>query len=107
MMSRSEPVTRLGRVATALGSAGTFVLAALVPKCPLCVAAALSAWGVGASAASAVAPAVRPVIMGLTVVMAISFAVFAVRRFRAQARPVAVAGSCCGSSGSIRLRQGR
>jgi hypothetical protein len=98
-MSRSEPVTRLGRVAMALSSAGTFVLAALIPKCPLCVAAALTAWGVGASAASAVAPAVKPVAFGLMAVAAITLVVFAVRRMRSRSRAAAVVGSCCSSRG--------
>ena len=45
------------RVASASASIGAVVVAALIPKCPLCVAAALSAIGVGAS----LAPIVRPV----------------------------------------------
>jgi len=46
-----------------VGAAGTSVLAivgaALVPKCPLCVAAALTALGLGGAIAQRVAPFVR------------------------------------------------
>lgn len=79
----------------AISSVGTLVLAALVPKCPLCVAAALSAWGLGASAATVVAPAVRPVAFGLVAVATVTLVLFAVRIARANSRPAAAAGSCC------------
>ena len=95
-MTHAKPMTRLGRLTMALSSAGTLVLAALVPKCPLCVAAALSACGLGASAASAVAPAVRPVAFALVAVATITLVLFAVRRIRAHTR-VSGAGSCCAS----------
>jgi hypothetical protein len=50
----------------------TAVAAALVPKCPLCVAAALSALGVGAAVAHGVAPLLRPVAMALAVGLALA-----------------------------------
>jgi hypothetical protein len=94
-MTRAKPMTRLGRLSVATSSVGTIVLAALVPKCPLCVAAALSAWGLGASAASTVAPAVRPVAFALMAVATTALIVFAVRRMRAEARSTAADRSCC------------
>jgi hypothetical protein len=48
-----------GRARSAATSIGAFTLAALVPKCPLCVAAMLSAAGVGAAAAHSLAPFLR------------------------------------------------
>jgi len=60
-------------VARASGSVGALVLAALVPKCPFCIAAALTALGMGAGVSSAVAPVVRPaalVLAGLAIVLA-------------------------------------
>jgi len=56
------------RVASASTSIGAIVVAALIPKCPLCIAAALSAIGVGATLASSLAPIVRPIGIGLAVV---------------------------------------
>lgn len=41
-------------------SALAVIAAVLVPKCPLCVAAALSAMGLGAAVSSRLAPFVRP-----------------------------------------------
>ena len=52
---------RLRRLASIVGSLGTIILAALIPKCPLCVAAALSAVGLGATIGASLAPIVRPV----------------------------------------------
>jgi hypothetical protein len=94
-MRRNETRARLGRFSVAISSVGTVVLAALIPKCPLCVAAALSAWGVGAAAASAMAPAVRPIAMVLMAVATLTLGLFAVRQLRNHARRTAVAGSCC------------
>jgi hypothetical protein len=45
------------RVVSAIGAAFGLIL---MPKCPLCVAAYLVSFGVGASAAHAVAPLIRP-----------------------------------------------
>jgi hypothetical protein len=70
-MSRREGTRR---VATALGSLGAIVAAALVPKCPFCVAAVLSAVGVGVTAGSWLAPMVRPLGFAVAVVAALVFA---------------------------------
>lgn len=93
-MLRAEPSALLGRLSVATGSVGTFVLAALVPKCPLCVAAALSAWGVSATAASAVAPGVRPVAFALAGLAAASLIGVGARFHGGKARR-APAASCC------------
>ncbi|HVU04952.1 MAG TPA: hypothetical protein VHE30_24545 [Polyangiaceae bacterium] len=100
-MSRAEArrsTTRPSWLArgTAFGStAGTFVLAALVPKCPLCVAAMLSAWGVGASVAGTVAPVVRPALLVLTVAAVLAVGVVGVRSSRNRRRRAESQPSCC------------
>jgi hypothetical protein len=47
-------------IAGASTSIGALLVAALLPKCPLCIAASLSAIGVGAAAGAALAPIARP-----------------------------------------------
>lgn len=64
-MYRRDRVGRIGRGAASLGA---IVAAALIPKCPLCVAAALSAIGVGASLGAMLAPIVRPLGFALAVI---------------------------------------
>ena len=56
------------RAAGASASLGAIALAALIPKCPLCVAAALSALGLGAAVSASLAPVVRPIGRALAVV---------------------------------------
>lgn len=56
------------RAAGASASLGAIALAALIPKCPLCVAAALSALGLGAAISASLAPVVRPLGLALAVV---------------------------------------
>jgi hypothetical protein len=68
-----SPREGVERAASASASVGTIVLAALIPKCPLCVAAALSALGVGATVGSAVAPFLRPVGLALAVFALVVF----------------------------------
>jgi hypothetical protein len=63
----------LPQARSATASIGAIVFAALVPKCPLCVAAMLSAAGVGAAGAHAIAPLLRTaafVAAGLVVALA-------------------------------------
>ena len=69
------------------------MLALVTPKCPLCIAAALSAWGIGAAAAAVIAPAIEPVLLAVT---ALAIGVFAAVQLNARqrartraARPVA------------------
>ena len=57
-------------------SVGAFVLAALIPKCPLCVAAALSVLGFGAS----LAPVLRPLAFVVAAAALVLFLVPWVRR---------------------------
>ena len=63
-----------GRATTKAGALGSVIVAAIVPKCPLCVAAALSAAGVSVGIAQSVAPYLRIsmfVIAGSLTVMAL------------------------------------
>jgi hypothetical protein len=76
-----------GRASAIISSAGAILLAALVPKCPLCIAAALSAWGLGAAAA--LAPTLRPLLLALA---ALALAGAEVQRRRAR-----IARSCTSS----------
>lgn len=59
----------VGRAARASASLGSVALAVLLPKCPLCVAAALSALGLGAGLSGGLAPLAEPVVV-TTVVLA-------------------------------------
>jgi hypothetical protein len=61
---------------------GPGLVLALAPKCPLCLAAYLSVFGVGTGVAAAVAPWLRPVAIALLVVIAIATAVVWVRAAR-------------------------
>jgi hypothetical protein len=72
----SRPDRRLARAAASLGS---LVLAVLLPKCPVCVAAWLSALGVGASLGATLAPVLRP--LGFTLA-ALALAVFLAGEWR-------------------------
>jgi hypothetical protein len=54
---------------------GTALGALLVPKCPLCIAAALSLLGMNALAASSAAPFIRP----LAFAISLAFLLFVVR----------------------------
>jgi hypothetical protein len=83
-MRRSDGARRL---AGASGSLGAIAVAALIPKCPLCIAAVLSALGVGAELSSSVAPIARPLAIVLAVI-----AVFLVARAEWRRR----APTCCG-----------
>lgn len=78
------------RVASASASLGAILLAALIPKCPLCIAAALSAIGVGATLGSSLAPIVRPIGVTLAVVAVLVFASGERRRRKQRGR----AGAC-------------
>lgn len=72
--------SRLRDLAAVASTTGAFALAALVPKCPLCIAVALSAWGVGATTAGMIAPAVRPGLFAVAVLLV----VYAVTRGRSR-----------------------
>lgn len=84
------------RATSALTSVFAVVLATLIPKCPLCVAAALSAIGIGTTLGSAVAPIVRPFGFALAVVVML---VAARREWR---RPTS--SSCAGTCARSRAR---
>jgi hypothetical protein len=48
------------RAARGAAGIGALVLAAVIPKCPVCVAAALSALGLGTALSGSIAPFARP-----------------------------------------------
>ncbi len=77
----------VGRAASTFGAA---LLAVLLPKCPLCIAAYLSAAGLSAVAAQSAAPFVRPIAFTLLAgtLVALAFGVW--RRRARRALP-----SCC------------
>jgi len=78
-------------------SLGALLAAALVPKCPLCVAAMLAALGLGTASASVLAPVVRPLVFGFAIVAAAVLARSEWRRLRAR-RAGAPAPPCCAGS---------
>jgi hypothetical protein len=78
---------RRERVRRALASASALLLAALIPKCPLCLAAALSTLGLGATVGSTLAPWLRPVALGLSVLAVLGVARAEWRRRRDTVRP--------------------
>jgi hypothetical protein len=73
----SPPVRR---AAAAWGSVSAVVATALVPKCPLCVAAALSALGVGAASARLLGPYVRALLPVLATALVVTIVVALSRR---------------------------
>jgi uncharacterized protein (DUF2062 family) len=93
-------------------SLGSGLAIALMPKCPLCIAAALSSLGASAALSGVVAPFVRPLVMGLGALAALAFAMGLLpallrrwssfqlqrrkRRFRRSSRLGHDGLSCCG-----------
>ncbi len=64
-------------------SAGAIAAALVLPKCPLCVVALLSALGLGGSLVEAAAPVLRPAALAIGVVLAAVLAAsLALRRAR-------------------------
>lgn len=68
MKALADPLRRGARASTSVAS---WLLVALLPKCPLCVAAALSAVGVSASLGALLAPLLRPVAWALAAACAV------------------------------------
>lgn len=65
---RSLDRSRTRASGSGAASLGSLAAMALLPKCPVCVAAWLAAFGVGGGIASTVAPFVRPLVFTLAVV---------------------------------------
>ena len=78
-------------------SLGTLLAAAFVPKCPLCVAAMLSAIGVGTGAASTIAPVVRPLMFGLALAALALLVRSEWRRLRARRAGTSSPPCCAGA----------
>ena len=75
----------VGRTAGASTAIGALAAGALLPKCPLCIAAALSALGFGTAVGGALAPYVRPAALVVAVFAAAAFGRAAWRRRKRQA----------------------
>jgi hypothetical protein len=71
------PAARPPRARAPWVAVASAALAALAPKCPLCLAAYLSAFGVTVGAASVVVAVLRPLAVALAV---LAVAIMAVRR---------------------------
>ena len=95
-MTSTSARTRLGGIASSLGAVLGFLL---LPKCPLCVAALLGAAGVGAGAASLMAPLLRPVAVLLAIV-ALARVAWSARRARLASAGAGDGSPCCGGGGS-------
>ena len=91
MKSRKAPEL-LGRATSSFGAA---LLALLVPKCPLCIAAYLAALGLGATAAHSAALFVRPVVFTLAGVALLALVLGVWRSRHRRTAP-----SCCSHSNS-------
>ena len=70
-------------------SLGAVAATALVPKCPFCIVAILSAAGIGGAGAHHVAPLLRPLAIALALIVAVSLVWAERRRGRQHAPP------CC------------
>lgn len=81
----------------------------LLPKCPLCIAAYLTAFGLSASIAALLAPLLRPA-AALVLVAALLACLFVLWRHRraattcetATTAPSGRPGTCCGSDNATR-----
>lgn len=62
------------RIAGASTSIAALAAAALLPKCPLCIAAALSTFGVGAAIGGALAPFARPFGIAVAIIALLALA---------------------------------
>lgn len=94
------------RVAGASTSIGALVAAALLPKCPLCIAGSLSAIGLGAAASATLAPIAQPLAIALA---AGSILVVLIQQFRGVTKkrrdrvdPPAGRSSCSRKAGKYR-----
>lgn len=88
---------RRTRLASRTTSAAAIIAAALVPKCPLCVAAMLSALGVGSACATFLGGVARPFVFALAALAVVLVGFAELRRFVARRRAHASAGCCARS----------
>ena len=85
---------RHGRAGGVASSVGAVLCALLLPKCPLCVAAWLGAAGLGAGAATLVAPLVRPAALLLAAMALLALAWSLGRSLSARIAPARGRGDC-------------
>jgi hypothetical protein len=98
--TRGDVVSVALRMLRSVGSLGGLLVALLLPKCPLCVAAVLTGAGVGAAAAGVLAPYLKPAAYALSLIL---FVAVLLRERSAMARR-ARAQSCCCSQSSAKER---
>jgi hypothetical protein len=90
----------------AVSSVGAVLALALLPKCPLCVAAYLVGLGVSVSAAQSAAPFVRPAAWALAIVASLALAA-GIWRSRKRPTPSRAEasdqqrGTCCDHFGNL------
>ena len=79
---------------------GSGALAVLAPKCPACVAAWLTALGLGAGFAADFAPWLRPAAWSIVAAGAVATAALLYRR-RRRARSNSHTSQCCGAAAEV------
>jgi hypothetical protein len=89
MLRNSEALRGIRRAGSAVLSLGAVAATALVPKCPFCIVAVLSAAGLGGAGARHVAPLLRPLAIALALIVAVSLVWAERRRARHNVTP------CC------------
>jgi len=85
------------RLASRTTSAAAIVAAALVPKCPLCVAAMLSALGMGSACAALLGGVARPFVFALAALAVVLVGFVELRRFASSRRAQVRASRCARS----------
>jgi hypothetical protein len=96
----TDPDRRI-RLASRTSSAAAIIAAALAPKCPLCVAAMLSALGVGSVFARFLGGVARPFAFTLAALAVVLLGFAELRRLVLRRRAL-TAPSCCSPSGHAR-----
>lgn len=99
MNTRRVPDSSKRRLGFAASQLAILLTAALVPKCPLCIVAYLTAFGVSAAVANTLAPWLLPAVWGLLVIVTLYVGLRLVQRWRASSKVAVILvapGGCCG-----------
>lgn len=99
MRARNETADLARRIGGSVVSVATIIGALLIPKCPLCVAAALSTFGIGVAAAQGLAPFVRVFGLALGALSLLGVVYFEWRR-----RRLAICESGCRGRSALPIR---